>query len=117
MTTMNGLTMSRNNYELDKRIARLEELLVQIRSNQAKTKTDKQERVLNQLAEAKSMTMKDIATLLNCSIQTAHVVANELMRRKEAVLVFEPYGKNRRLRLVSNEIAPPELLFNRLSKS
>jgi replication initiation and membrane attachment protein DnaB len=117
MTTINGLTMSRGNNELGKRIAHLEELLSQIRNNQTNTKTDKQERVLSQLTEAKTMTMKDIATLLNCSIQTAHVVANELMRRKEAVLVFEPYGKNRRLRLVSNEIAPPELLFNRVGKS
>lgn len=109
--------MSRTSSELDKRIAHLEELLAQIRNNQTNARTDKQAKVLEELNVNKSMTMKDIATFLNCSIQTAHVVANELMRRKEAVLVFEPYGKNRRLRLVSNDIAPPELLFNRVGKS
>lgn len=110
------------------RFEKIETLLTQVLENVkgpglAKTtgireerKNEKHEKILNALKDQPSMTMKEIAELLSTSLQTAHVVANEIAKTKQAVMAIEPYGKNKRLRLLSPSFIPVDLAFNRVGK-
>ncbi len=63
--------------------------------------------LLEELDKRGSMTMKDIADFQGVSIQTAWVTANEASKeRARCVLVTEPHGRNKRLRIVSARLMP-----------
>ena len=99
------LTMA--NSDLDKKIAHLENLIAELKGGS----DDNLSKTLRAVNDKHSMTMKEIAELLHTSLQTAHDVANTLMRNRQAILVFEPWGRNKRLRLVSTHVVPVDSIF------